>query len=120
MWRYKVFIILFPVFLAGLTGCKKSLMPKPKGFNRIVLPDHQYTQLPDSLPYQFEYSGHAKIHADSSWIAERYWIDIYYPELDATIQVSYKPVKEQQALLEQYFRHSLSTHFKAPGEGICH
>ncbi|HBH24383.1 MAG TPA: gliding motility lipoprotein GldD [Cytophagales bacterium] len=102
MWRYKVFIILFPVFLAGLTGCKKSLMPKPKGFNRIVLPDHQYTQLPDSLPYQFEYSGHAKIHADSSWIAERYWIDIYYPELDATIQVSYKPVKEQQALLEQY------------------
>lgn len=77
-------------------------MPKPKGFNRIVLPKNEYHILPDSFPYQFEYSKHALLLKDSSWIAEPYWIDLYYPEFEASIQVSYKPVMKSKQLLKEY------------------
>lgn len=77
-------------------------MPKPKGFNRILLPNNEYQVLSDSFPYQFEYSQYAKILNDSSWIAEPYWIDIFYPDFEASIQVSYKPVKHSEKLLREY------------------
>jgi len=31
-------------------------MPKPKGYNRIELPEPSYYSIPDSLPYDFEIS----------------------------------------------------------------
>lgn len=87
-------------------ACSSDYVPKPKGYNRIEIDAPKYISLADSLPYQFEYSDKAKIFRDSSWIAERFWVDIYYPELDATIQVTYKPVKQNRQLLEEYLRDS--------------
>ena len=96
--------ILFGFFL--LAACKTDFMPKPKGFNRIVLPENQFRPLPDTFPYLFEYSNHAKILKDSSWIAEPYWIDLYYPQFEASIQISYKPVKKSEDLLKEYLATS--------------
>lgn len=97
------FYCLF-VFLS----CSQTYGPKPKGYNRIDLPPNEYQLLPDSFPYQFMYSKHAKLLKDSSWIAERYWIDVYYPELKALVQVTYKPVNGDTALLGEYFDDSFS------------
>ena len=99
MKRYTIFIC---VGLITFAACKTDFMPKPKGYNRIVLPENEFQVLPDSFPYRFEYSKHALILKDSSWIAEPYWIDIYYPGFEASIQVSYKPVMESQQLLREY------------------
>lgn len=89
-----------------LVSCENEFSPKPKGFNRIELPDPVYTQLPDSLPYNFSYSTFAKISSDSSWISERYWIDLTYPELGATIQLTYKPIENNKKLLVEYLADS--------------
>ena len=78
-----------------LVGCEKNYLPKPKGYNRILLPEAQYQALPDSLPYAFEFSQHAKMYDDTSWISERYWIDLYYPVFDAHIQITYKPIESK-------------------------
>lgn len=98
MDRHKAFFVL----LLFLIGCSSDFMPKPKGYNRIILPEHEYVALPDTLPYAFSYSKHAKVLKDSSWIAEPYWIDIYYPDFEASIQVSYKPIKNDVELLKEY------------------
>lgn len=90
------FIILFFV------SCTQDYVPKPKGYNRIILPDHAYTSLADTFPYQFEYSRHAEVIKDSSWMSEKYWIDVFYPELIATIQLTYKPVDNDQNKLKEY------------------
>lgn len=87
-----------------LSGCSTDYTPKPKGFNRINLPDHSYITLPDTLPYVFEYSKHAQLLDDNSRISEPYWIDIYYPAMDADIQITYKPVKNDRVLLEEYLK----------------
>ena len=78
----------------ALMGCGKNYLPKPKGYNRILLPPHTYQPLPDSFPYSFAYSQHAHILKDSSWIAERYWITLFYPDMEASIQITYKPVTD--------------------------
>ncbi|MFT4833837.1 MAG: gliding motility-associated lipoprotein GldD [Marinoscillum sp.] len=90
-----------------LVSCNQAdYLPKPKGYNRIDLPNHEYVSLADTFPYFFEYSKSANIVAHDSWIAERYWIDIQYPEMGANIQLTYKPVKKSKGLLEEYIADS--------------
>lgn len=98
----KKHLIFIAFIIIGLAACKNDFMPKPKGFNRIDLPKNEFRALPDTFPYQFEYSTHAKVLSDSSWIAEPYWIDLYYPEFKASIQISYKDVKQDEELLMEY------------------
>ncbi|WP_436514423.1 gliding motility lipoprotein GldD [Ekhidna sp. To15] len=85
-------------------ACGSNHLPKPKGFNRINLPHAAYQALPDSLPYSFEYSVHARLLKDSSWISERYWINLFYPEMDAAIQITYKPVTD--SIIREYLSDS--------------
>lgn len=93
-------------FLFASCNSSESYTPKPKAFNRIDLPAHSYQQLADSFPYTFEYSRHAKILPDTSWIAEPYWINIYYPEMVANVQLTYKPLDGSEEKLKEHFRDS--------------
>lgn len=83
-------------------------MPKPHGYPRIILPEHEYKVLPDTFPYTFEFSKYATIVEDTSWIGERYWITIHYPPsmADAEIHLTYKPVNNSRQLLREYLNDS--------------
>ncbi len=93
--------ILLGLILALGLGCEQTYTPKSKGYNRLDLPTRAYVALPDSLPYQFEISKAAKILRDSSYIAERYWIDIYYPNIVANVQLTYKSLNHNKVLLKE-------------------
>ena len=82
----------------------RSYQPRPKGYNRLLLPEPSYRITPDTLPYQFEYSTHALLLKDTSGIREKYWLEIYYPELKATIHVTYKPLNHNPVLLKEYLK----------------
>lgn len=86
----------------ALCSCDRDYFPKPLGYNRLVLPEPAYQSLPDSLPYTFEYSKHAKLLRDTSWISERFWIEIYYPSLKANIHITYKKVNNNDKLLKEF------------------
>lgn len=88
--------------LITLFSCTREYLPKPIGYNRLVLPEPVYRSLPDSLPYRFEYSQHAKLLADTSWIRERFWIEIYYPQLKANVHLTYKKVENSEQLLKEF------------------
>ncbi|GIL22845.1 MAG: hypothetical protein BroJett042_13580 [Bacteroidota bacterium] len=94
--------LLWGIFFLSLflAGCKGDYKPKPKGYNRLVLPAAEYQPAPDSLPYQFEYSKHARLLDDTSWISERHWIEIYYPEIKANIHITYKRLNSKEDLLK--------------------
>jgi gliding motility-associated lipoprotein GldD len=94
--------LLIGVFLFG---CNSDYLPKPKGYNRISLPERSYQPLPDTLPYQFEYSTHAILFPDTSWISERYWVDLHYAHFDAFVQLTYKPINKD-SLVEGYLDDS--------------
>lgn len=94
------FAVLTAVLL--ICSCTRDHLPKPLGYNRIVLPDHAYRPLPDTLPYAFEYSKHAKLLKDTSSITEEDWIEIYYPEIKANIHVTYKAINNNEQLLKEF------------------
>ncbi len=77
-----------------LVSCSSApdYSPKPKGFNRIDLPSQEYQPMAEKHPYYFEYSKHAIIQVDTFRNAEPHWIILYYPKLDARVQLTYKPV----------------------------
>ena len=87
-------------------ACQTNYQPKPKGFNRLLLPDHTCRLSPDTLPYRFEYSTHARFLRDTSWIREKHWVEIYYPDLQATIHVTYKSVNHSEKLLREFLQDS--------------
>ena len=89
------------LFVLVSVSCEKTYTPKPKGYNRLDLPERSYVSLPDSLPYSFEISKAVKIYRDSSYIAERYWIDLYYPEIVANVQITYKSLHNNKKLLKE-------------------
>ena len=105
----KNYILLLSIL--GLMSCGGSkdngYVPKPKGYNRIDMPEPSYQTLQEKHPYHFEYSKHAHIRPDSSGIAEPHWIHIIYPKFIADIQLTYKgvansPNKSSEDLLAEF------------------
>ena len=118
---FRPFILGF-LFVLSLVACSEQApyAPKPYGYHYIELPDTQYVTLPDTLPYTFRYSAHAKLFNDSSFLADRYWLEIYYPVYQANIDVSYKPIrqpKDLQKYVEECYKLAQKHNIKASGIG---
>lgn len=95
--------------LLGLvtSACQEATyVPKPKGYNRIELPDHHYQTIDDSYPYKFEYSKHAQVKPDTSWMSEPYWIHLVYQDLGADVQLTYKALNQDKQKLRELLEDS--------------
>jgi len=90
--KEKGFYIL-SILALMLLSCSRPVAPKPYGYYRISLPEHSYQLFEqNSYPYSFLYSSSATIQP-VQYENERYWINIVYPTLNASIHCSYKPVR---------------------------
>lgn len=94
------------VLCVSISSCQTDYSPKPIAYNRLILPEPSYHPLPDTLPYSFEYSKHAQLLDDTSFVSERYWIEIYYPELKADVHVTYKKLFNNKQLLKEFMNDS--------------
>ena len=111
-----------PVFcFLLLTACGRSTLdnyiPKPKGYPRIDLPAHAYQPLSPTHPYQFEYNKIAQILPDTFARAEPDWIFIDYPQYKASIQLTYKPVRNNperlRSMVEDAYKLAARHNIKA-------
>lgn len=101
----KQWIFLFPavaLFSCGAFEEEQVYYQKPKGFARIDLPEHRYRPLEGNYPYAFEYSEAAEVVPDRSADAEPYWILVKYPDLNAMIQFTYKPLNGYLRKLDEH------------------
>ncbi len=85
-------ICLLIMLLAFATACHEPYTPKPRGYFRIELPEHQYTAFDSTFPYTFEYPVYARLSPDTYAPDEPYWLNIDYPEFRGRIHLSYKVV----------------------------
>jgi len=99
-------ILLGAVLGLLAVSCTQPYTPKKMGYNRFDLPEAEYQDLPDSLPYFFEYSKHAELLPDTSWISDKAWIEIYYPQLLADIHITYIPLNNDQKKLRELLQDS--------------
>src|SRR5690606_30920862 len=98
-------IYLMPLFF--LLSCNENYLPKPKGYNRIDIPDHAYRPLSQDVPYQFEYSAHSVVEPDSFNLQEKTWINLNYRDLGARVHFTYKPVMGKEENLRHYLNDAL-------------
>ena len=83
-----IIVFLLMLFL----GCQKTTNPKPKAMLGLTFPVQYYDTLTTSCPYQFEKNKIAtSIPVKKSG---QCWVNINYPELKATIYISYYPVND--------------------------
>lgn len=73
-------------------SCGKRYQPKPRAYFRIQLPAKEYREFHSSGPFRFSYPVYANITNDCHPLAKPYWININFPQFDATIHITYKPV----------------------------
>ena len=86
-----VSLLVWGLFLC--VACTKVSTPKPYGYYRIAIPDTSYVAFDTRFsdwPYTFALSKNAIPQPRQD---EPYWLNIYYPSLDATVHCSYKPVR---------------------------
>jgi gliding motility-associated lipoprotein GldD len=98
---------LFFCFLAmACSQDDKVFVPKQRGYPRVVLPEPAYQNTPDSLPYSFEYSKHAKLLNDTSVVAKKHWFEMYYPYFQANIDISYYPINAKKEKFDDFINDS--------------
>ncbi len=82
--------ILFSVLI--LASCGSNNVPKPAGYPRIIFPDRAYQNYNSKCPFSFRYPAYAKVVADSSDANEPCFLDMKFPQFNATVHLTYKPV----------------------------
>lgn len=71
-----------------LTSCEEEALPKPKAFLRLAYNDANYQKTITDCPYTFEFSDKATARPNS-----KCWINIKYPKLKAALNITYRPVE---------------------------
>lgn len=99
-------------------ACDAEYTPKRIAYNRLDLPAHSYQGLPDTLPYYFEFSKHAILLKDTSYISEIDWVEVYYPSLKANIHITYKSLVDNDLKLLIQDAYFLTSKHQIMASGI--
>jgi gliding motility-associated lipoprotein GldD len=107
MSKYLKFYSILFILLAACQS--KTPLPKPKAQLSLVYPKPQYTALKSPCHFTFEYAKTAQVT-----INNKCWVTIKYPLLNASIDMTYKPVKNNlRALLQDAEKLTYSHAIKA-------
>lgn len=104
---------LFIVCFLALLACDGDYSPKPSGYFRIATPSQVYQSFEEDCHYQFEYNQVAKLKEKGAC-----WYDIRYPQLKATLQLTYREVTPENldTLLQE--GHNLAYKHTVKADGI--
>jgi gliding motility-associated lipoprotein GldD len=98
---HKIIRIPLGAFLLFILGCNNPVVPKIKGHPAMHFPEKKYQLFNEpGYPYSFEYPVYAKINQDVDYFGvskkKDYWMDINFPENNATFKVTYLPIQLNQ------------------------
>ncbi|MCG1034867.1 gliding motility lipoprotein GldD [Polaribacter sargassicola] len=75
------------IFLTLFLSCKEDVLPKPKAYLSLEYPQKTYKNLEISRPYSFNILKNTTVINK-----ENNWITIKYPQLKASIDITYRPI----------------------------
>lgn len=79
-----IFLLLFTI---TFLSCKEDTLPKPKAYLSLTYPKKSYQKLALERPYSFDVLKNTKVKNDAN-----NWLTIIYPNLKASIDITYRPV----------------------------
>lgn len=84
----KTITLILILVLSSIFGCKKDVLPKPSGQLRLDYTIANYTKFNKNCPFIFDLNEYAIVKEKGNCNFE-----INYPNMKATIYLSYKPVQ---------------------------
>jgi gliding motility-associated lipoprotein GldD len=99
MFKYILSLLVICVLLVG--ACNSPFAPKAKGYVKMEFPKKAYQLFNNpGYPYSFEYPVYAQIDNKIDYFGAsktgEAWINIQFPQNNATIYVSYRPIQSKQ------------------------
>jgi gliding motility-associated lipoprotein GldD len=83
-------IILLSAIIVSIFSCNGDpVIPKPRGYFRIDLPEKTYKTYDDDCPFVFELPEYAFIIKEQE---DYCWMNLYFPINQATVYLTYKPI----------------------------
>ena len=80
--------VLLIFILISISSCKEDVLPKPKAQLRLEYKNPNYISLNNNCNYKFEISSNTVTKT-----TQNCWVNINYPKLNASINLTYRPVK---------------------------
>ncbi len=109
--RKREAIIIFLLLLLTLPSCNEETFPKPKAFLRLAYETPHYQRINTVCPYSFEVSNQANTIPN-----QQCWMNIEYPKLKATLNITYRPVENNlNELLREAEKLTYNHTIKADG-----
>lgn len=87
--RNLVLIGLFIVY-SLIAACGSDYSPKPRGYFKIDFPEKKYQEYNEACPFSFDFPIYASIIPDTKKDAKPCWMDVYYPDFNGRIHLSYQ------------------------------
>ncbi len=82
-------VLLFLCIVLSLLSCKNETLPKPKAQLSLVYPKKEYVSMNVERPYVFEVLNSTTIKKQP-----KNWLKIQYPSLNASVDITYRPVND--------------------------
>jgi gliding motility-associated lipoprotein GldD len=98
--RFITVLMLVAMALVSACGSNEDYSPKPRGFFRINFPGKEYQPYAEGCPFTFNYPKYSKIEQDKAKDAKPCWQNIQFPLFNATLHLSYEPIKSKQEFNE--------------------
>jgi gliding motility-associated lipoprotein GldD len=118
MGRIRLACLFALLLIIGATsGCRKVIVPKPKGYIRIALPEKKYVIFDNKsskttgMPFYFEYPVYGQITYQEEYGNRPGWFNIEFPGYRAKIYLTYKDViSNLDSLMEQTYKLNIKSH----------
>ncbi|RFZ83503.1 gliding motility lipoprotein GldD [Mucilaginibacter terrenus] len=86
--------------LLSACGGEPDYSPKPRGFFRIYYPKKDYIAYEQGCPFTFQYPKYGQIEPNKAKDAKPCWQNIQFKDFNATLHLSYEPIKSKQEFNE--------------------
>lgn len=107
-FRMRILGVCILALTSALSSCSDPVVPKPRGYFRITLPQPDYAPFAEKgVPFSFEHSTLSRVKADESPNADDRWYNIDYPSLNCKIHVTYLRLKSDQEDMAYEDNHRL-------------
>ncbi|MDJ0644572.1 MAG: gliding motility lipoprotein GldD [Flavobacteriaceae bacterium] len=107
----KEFLILTTALCFLITSCNEETLPKPNAFLRLTYDEANYQKVTSNCPYSFDFSDIAKANLN-----DKCWINIEYPSLKASLNITYRPIEDNlKELLQESEKLTYKHSIKADG-----
>jgi len=90
--KYITRLVMTGFAALSIGACTPSYSPKPRGYFRIEFPEKAYQTYATGCPFSARIPTYATMEPDRSADARPCWMDLWFPQFNARIHLSYMPV----------------------------